>query len=88
MTREPEPEPEAQRDAAIQRRSRGRKVRCIDGRLMRHDPQPDDPDLETDIGQCEVCEGNGCVTCSRCGVILGSRDEAEGCEDFDCGMRP
>ena len=27
---------------------------------MRHDPQPDDPGLETDIGQCEECEGHGC----------------------------
>lgn len=35
-------------------------TRCIDGRLMRHDPQYDDPHLETDIGQCEECEGQGC----------------------------
>jgi hypothetical protein len=35
-------------------------VRCIDGRAMRHDPQPDDPYLETDIGQCEECRGHGC----------------------------
>lgn len=34
--------------------------RCVDGRMMRHDPQPDDPNLETDIGKCEVCEGEGC----------------------------
>ena len=27
---------------------------------MRHDPQPDDPCLETDIGQCEECDGEGC----------------------------
>ena len=35
-------------------------VRCIDGRRYRHDPQPDDPDLETDVGQCPDCEGHGC----------------------------
>lgn len=34
-------------------------TRCIDGRVLRHDPQPDDPDLETDIGECGVCDGNG-----------------------------
>jgi hypothetical protein len=27
---------------------------------MRHDPQPDDPELETDIGKCEECGGKGC----------------------------
>jgi len=36
------------------------RTRCVDGRLMRHDPQHDDPDLETDIGTCQECEGNGC----------------------------
>ena len=35
-------------------------TRCVDGRLYRHDPQPDDPDLETDIGQCPECAGKGC----------------------------
>lgn len=34
--------------------------RCIDGRLMRHDPQPDDPELETDVGKCPDCSGDGC----------------------------
>lgn len=34
--------------------------RCIDGRLMRHDPQPDDPELETDVGACPDCSGKGC----------------------------
>jgi len=42
-------------------------TRCIDGRLMRHDPQPDDPNLETDIGKCPECDGKGCVQCSFCG---------------------
>lgn len=37
-----------------------REVRCIDGRAMRHDPQPDDPYLETDVGVCEKCDGEGC----------------------------
>jgi hypothetical protein len=27
---------------------------------MRHDPQHDDPDLETDVGQCPECEGKDC----------------------------
>ena len=35
-------------------------TRCVDGRLMRHDPQFDDPELETDRGQCPECEGRGC----------------------------
>lgn len=35
-------------------------IRCIDGRLWRHDPQYDDPDLETDAGQCPECRGKGC----------------------------
>lgn len=35
-------------------------LRCFEGRLMRHDPQWDDPDLETDIGRCPDCSGDGC----------------------------
>lgn len=35
-------------------------LRCIEGRLWRHDPQSDDPDLETDIGTCPDCSGGGC----------------------------
>lgn len=35
-------------------------LRCVEGRLWRHDPQQDDPDLETDIGQCPDCSGDGC----------------------------
>jgi hypothetical protein len=37
-----------------------RSTHCVEGRLMRHDPRHDDPDLETDIGQCPECEGDGC----------------------------
>ena len=33
---------------------------CVGGRLMRHDPQDDDPDLETDVGECPDCSGDGC----------------------------
>lgn len=33
---------------------------CVDGRLCRHDPQPDDPDLMTDRGECPDCSGEGC----------------------------
>ena len=36
-------------------------LRCIEGRLFRHDPQYDDPDLETDVGECPDCSGDGCV---------------------------
>lgn len=35
-------------------------TRCVQGRLMRHDPQPDDPYFETDIGECPECEGESC----------------------------
>src|SRR5258707_7740611 len=42
-------------------------TRCTDGRLMRHDPQRDDPYLETDIGECPECEGEGCGECGCCG---------------------
>ncbi len=35
-------------------------VRCIEGRLWRHDPQNDDPYLETDVGKCPDCGGKGC----------------------------
>ena len=41
------------------RRMKG-DLRCIEGRLFRHDPQLDDPDLETDVGQCPDCSGVGC----------------------------
>lgn len=33
---------------------------CIDGRLMRHDPQYDDPELLTDLRACPDCSGDGC----------------------------
>lgn len=48
---------------------RSGRVRCQDGRLMRHDPQPDDPYLETDVGACEECRGEGCVECPDCGRV-------------------
>lgn len=35
--------------------------RCIDGRLMRHKPFPDDPDYEHDVGECPDCGGKGCT---------------------------
>ena len=35
-------------------------IRCVEGTLYRHDPQWDDPDLETAIGQCPDCSGQGC----------------------------
>ncbi len=33
---------------------------CVGGRLMRHDPQDDDPYLETDVGEYPDCSGDGC----------------------------
>ena len=43
-------------------------TRCVDGRLMRHDPQPDDPYLETDRGRCPECDGAGCDAPKAMGV--------------------
>lgn len=42
-------------------------TRCEDGRLLRHDPQPDDPGLETDMGKCPECEGKGCSSAGHVG---------------------
>ena len=36
-------------------------IRCVEGRSYRHDPQHDDPDLETDMGKCRECSGKGCA---------------------------
>ncbi len=33
---------------------------CIGGELWRHDPQPDDPELQTSVGTCPDCSGDGC----------------------------
>jgi hypothetical protein len=35
-------------------------IRCVEGRTVRHDPQNDDPELQTDMGQCRHCAGAGC----------------------------
>ena len=68
------------------RRNRfNRPTRCVDGRIMRHDPQFDDPDCETDIGECDVCEGEGCSTCDCCGDLAPvSRCWVTGIETFAC----
>ncbi len=58
------------------------RTRCVDGRLMRHDPQPDDPYLETDIGECGECEGVGCETCEACEGTF-RRDEPHAVECFE-----
>lgn len=50
-------------------------LRCVEGRLFRHDPQYDDPDLETDVGQCPECDGDGCEPETRPRVIDNDRDE-------------
>ena len=49
-------------------------TRCVDGRLMRHDPQSDDPWLETDRGQCPECDGAGCNAPKAMGVKPDPRD--------------
>ena len=36
-------------------------LRCIEGRTVRHDPQNDDPELQTDLGECRHCRGAGCI---------------------------
>ncbi len=51
----------------MSRNRHNKPTRCVDGRLMRHDPRPDDPGLETDIGKCPECEGDGCQECDCCG---------------------
>lgn len=35
-------------------------LQCVEGRILRHDPQSDDPYLQTDIGSCPDCYGLGC----------------------------
>jgi hypothetical protein len=35
-------------------------IRCIDGRLLKHQPFPNDPDFERDVGECPQCSGHGC----------------------------
>jgi hypothetical protein len=37
-------------------------LRCVEGRIWRHDPQDEDPYCETDRGECEECGGKGCET--------------------------
>lgn len=51
-------------------------IRCFEGYLWRHDPQPDDPDLETKIGPCPGCyacepsdEDEWCDTCQNLGIV-------------------
>lgn len=52
-------------------------LRCVDGRAMRHDPQPDDPYLETDRGVCPDCGGTGCEPPKAMGVSrMSGNDQA------------
>lgn len=41
------------------------EIRCFQGSLWRHDPQPDDPELETRVGDCLHCDGLGCEEIDR-----------------------
>jgi len=64
-------------------------IRCVEGRSYRHDPQHDDPDLETDIGRCPECEGKGCnAECDCCGGSFPREEMAHcvafGIETFAC----
>lgn len=44
----------------MSRYSISKNYTCVDGRQMRHDPQTDDPYLQTDVGRCPDCDGEGC----------------------------
>lgn len=61
------------------------RYRCVEGRLWRHDPQHDDPDLETDVGQCPECNGKGCacLDCGGIGTVCLCCDQT--IDDCDCG---
>lgn len=61
-------------------------TRCEDGRLMRHDPQPDDPYLETDIGKCPECDGKGCPKKMTDEEAFEKDWGGDGCEN--CGAQP
>jgi hypothetical protein len=37
------------------------KTRCDGGTLYRHDPCPDDPYFEMEVGRCPECGGKGCA---------------------------
>ena len=50
---------------------------------MRHDPQPDDPGLETDIGKCEECGGKGCDATQR-----EYDPKVAPCDDAEFGLKP
>lgn len=54
-------------------------TRCIDGRLFRHAPGPDDPYCEVDVGECKECGGKGCHPCERCGRKLDAAGECDSC---------
>jgi len=60
-------------------------IRCVGGRLMRHDPQFDDPDLETDIGECQECEGKS-YNCADCGASH-AEEEWEDYAPYRSGFR-
>jgi len=50
-------------------------TRCVDGREMRHDPCHDDPYLETDIGQCGECDGEGCDRAAAEPITMDDLDD-------------
>lgn len=40
-------------------------IRCFQGKLWRHEPQQDDPEFETCVGDCPHCDGIGCDELDR-----------------------
>ncbi len=64
------------------------ETHCVDGRLMRHDPMPDDPYLQTDVGKCPDCNGTGHhVDCPNCeSDQTRFYDPAGGNFCSECGM--
>lgn len=57
-------------------------TRCIEGRLWRHDPQPDDPYLETEIGQCPECQGADCEKLAALDNDNEGDDTATDCKEL------
>lgn len=60
-----------------------RTLTCVDGRLMRSDPQPDDPYLQTDMGKCPDCDGRGCEPPKAQHVALMAIEHAAYVVTFD-----
>ena len=62
-------------------------TRCVDGRLMRHDSQPDDPYLETDIGKCPECKGKGCEQAANVNLIAAAPDMLAALKQLEAALK-